>query len=608
MSVKIKTLLTLLFISIISFSQNTKVLIDFTTQKYIGSESELRREKYFNIHSSFTSRGLASHADYLFDQLDINFGRTFGGPAPFNESKTEAPNPSKGRNKGINSVKYWENAPLFNKYKTNDFIITDHPRTAFQLNMDHDKIAAFDVEYIKNAFPIMPKYYEVMNEPFVHAIDYVDTWPETDAVILEMSKLYKTVADKIHAEIPNIMVGGYSSAWPEVDRKGFDHWNKRMKLFMDTAGESMKFFSTHLYDGRNVAGDFNYRSGSNAEAILDLIEEYSYKKWGIVKPHLISEYGYTSKGLLGKPYSPKLSGTCIKSYNNILMSLLDKPDRLLKSIPFIVADANWFYKDKKKNPDGHSYPWVILRKNKSGVKEITDFKKFYELWKNVSGKRVDIISSNPDIQVNAFLKSEKAYIALNNLHDKEQSIVLDFLNKSADLVKNITLRRLYTNTDGIPELIYFTNLSVMKSISLKSGETVILECDIDPTSFSSSIIENNYYSKTYLQEIEANKTIRFDIDNVETAKNGRSFIRMGIGRKHKLSKSPMITINGHVVDIPSNWAGYDQANRDQFFGMINIPFDIKYVSSGTNKIELNFPDTGGHVSSVILNVEKLNTN
>ncbi|WP_282087841.1 beta-agarase [Aquimarina algiphila] len=608
MNIKIKIISISLLISITSFSQNAKVSIDFTTQKYIGSESELKREKYFNIHSSFSNWGLASEADYLFDQLDIKFGRTFGGPAPFRKSKTEIPSPSVAKTNGANTVKHWKNAPLFNKYKTNDLIITDHPRSAFQLNTDYDKIAAYNVEYIKNAFPVMPKYYEVMNEPFVHAKDYVKTWAETGGVILEMSKLHKVVADKIHAEIPDIMVGGYSSAWPEVDRKDFDHWNTRMKLFMDTAGESMKFFATHLYDGRNVAGDFNYRSGSNSEAILDLIESYSYKKWGVVKPHLISEYGYTSKGLLGKPYSPELSGTCLTSYNNILMSLLDKPDRLLKSIPFIVGDGNWFYQDKKNNPDGHPYPWVILRKNKDGVKKFTDLKKFYELWKNVSGKRIDITSNNPDIQVNAFLKPEKAYVALNNLHDKEQSIALDFLNKSADHIKNITLRRLYTNTSGIPKLIYFTDLSVMKNIDLKPGETVILECDIDTIQFSNSIIENNSYSKTYLQKIEANKTISFDIDNVETAKKGRAFIKMGIGRAHELSKSPKITINGHIAKIPSNWAGYDQASRDQFFGVINIPIDIEHTSSGTNKIEVTFPDTGGHVSSVILNVERMSKN
>ena len=52
-----------------------------------------------------------------------------------------------------------------------------------------------------------------------------------------------------------------------------------MKMFMDVAGEYMHGFSTHLYDGINVIGKETKRSGSNMEAILDLIESYSYEKW-----------------------------------------------------------------------------------------------------------------------------------------------------------------------------------------------------------------------------------------------------------------------------------------------------------------------------------------
>lgn len=586
------------------FSQENTVTIDLTTQKYIGEESTLKREKYFSYHGSFDWE-LASESTYLFDQLGIEFGRSFAGPAPFRKSKTTIPSPSEAQKRGENTLKSKQNSSLYKKYKTADFIITDHPRSAFQLDMDYDKIAAYNVAYIKSAFSEIPKYYEVMNEPFVHAKDYVESWDQTGMVILEMSKLHKVVADKIHAEIPGMMVGGYSSAWPEVDRENFDHWNSRMKLFMDTAGEHMKFFATHLYDGRNVTGDFNYRSGSNSEAILDLIEAYSYKKWGIVKPHLISEYGYTSKGLLGKPYSPTLNGITLTSCNNILMSLLDKPDRLLKAIPFIVGEANWFYKDTTKNPEGHPYPWVIVRRTKDGGKKFTHLKKFYELWKNVAGDRVAIHSKNPDIQAHAFVKKNKAYIAVNNLHDKAQKINLDFLNTSNTFIKNITLRRLYTNASGIPKLIYFTNYDLTENITLKIGETIILECDLNEIAFRNTLTENNYYSKTYLQKIEANKPLNFLIEKVQTGANGKAFIKMGIGRTHTLSKKPIVSINGNTVEVPDNWAGYDQANREQFFGVITIPFDIKHTIPGENKIQLTFPDTGGFVSSVILNIELL---
>ncbi|WP_111708305.1 beta-agarase [Lutibacter citreus] len=590
-----------LFISTISFTQN-KVSVDFSTQKFIGDQSELNRAKYFSMHTSYTDGSLASEADYLFDKLGVHFGRTFGGPTPFKNGKPVLPKLSDAKILAKRSAEHYKSADMFKTYGTTELIITDHPKQGFQLNVDYAKVAEYNAEYIKNAYPIMPKYYEVINEPFVHAKDYVKTWEETDMVVTEMSKFYNEVGKKVHEQVPNIMVGGYCSAWPEVDMKDFDHWNTRMKKFMDIAGENMKFFSTHIYDGANVKGNFTYRSGSNSEAILDLIEAYSYKKWGVVKPHLISEYGYTANGLVGKPYSPELNGTCLIAYNRILMSLLDKPDRLLKAVPFITGKGSWFYSDTR-NSEGNPYPWVILRKLKDGTYKYTHLKKFYELWKDVEGNRIDIHSNNPDIQVNAFAKTNKIYVAINNLIDKEQQVNLEFLNSSINQVNNITIKRLYLADSGIPKLVLFTNNSSVNKLELKKGETVILEIDVDKVDFKNTVTENNFYSTTYLQPIKANSAINFEIENVEVAAKGRASIKMGIGRKHDLSKKPKIRVNNKEVEVPSNWAGYDQKPRDAFFGVIDIPFNHSYLKNGINSIEITFPDSGGHVSSVILNTE-----
>ena len=51
-----------------------------------------------------------------------------------------------------------------------------------------------------------------------------------------------------------------------------------MKMFIDRAGAYMDGFSVHLYDGINVTGTDTKRSGSNSEAVLDMVEAYSYIK------------------------------------------------------------------------------------------------------------------------------------------------------------------------------------------------------------------------------------------------------------------------------------------------------------------------------------------
>lgn len=591
--------------SFLGFAQKNTVAIDLHTQKYIGSESLLNREKYFSMHASYIDNDLAADPQYLFENLGIEFGRTFGGPGPFAKYKKGDLSLENAKRLAAKTRKFYLNAPLYNKYSTEDLIITNHPRDAFKYKQNPEEAIAFNVEFIKHAYPKMPKYYEVMNEPFVHAKDFVETYKETDQVIIEMSKYHKLVADKVHNDIPNILVGGYSAAWPEYDKSNFKIWNTRMKVFMDIAGENMDFFATHIYDGRNVEGDFNFRSGSNSEAILDLIESYSFQKWGLVKPHLISEYGYTAKGLQGKPYSPELNAICLTSYNKILMSLLDKPDRLLKAIPFITGKANWFYKSAE-NPNGYPYPWVLIKKDANGNDEYTHLKKFWELWKNVEGKRIYATSTNPDIQVNGFINKTKAYVALNNLDDANQTVNLNFLNSSENSIKNLTIRRSYVSDSGQPKLVFFTNAEPLNHIELKKDETVILEYDIDETPIAKTSKESNYYTKQCLIPIKENTPIVLEFDNVVTTKTGHATLKMGLGRAHDLSKAPQVTINGKPIEVPNNWAGYDQAGREQFFGVIPIPSSIENIKKGKNIVKITFPDNGGFLSSLVLNVETFN--
>ena len=59
-----------------------------------------------------------------------------------------------------------------------------------------------------------------------------------------------------------------------------------------------------------------------------------------------------------------------------------------------------------------------------------------------------------------------------------------------------------------------------------------------------------------------------------------------------------------AVSVPDNWKGYGQSNRNIFFGMIEVPFDILLLKNGDNNVDITFSDGGGHVSSMILQVEK----
>ena len=61
-------------------------------------------------------------------------------------------------------------------------------------------------------------------------------------------------------------------------------------------------------------------------------------------------------------------------------------------------------------------------------------------------------------------------------------------------------------------------------------------------------------------------------------------------------------INGQALSVPTNWKGYDQANRDDFFGMIEIDVPAESVQA-SNTVSLTFPDSDGHLSSLVLITE-----
>ena len=109
-----------------------------------------------------------------------------------------------------------------------------------------------------------------------------------------------------------------------------------------------------------------------------------------------------------------------------------------------------------------------------------------------------------------------------------------------------------------------------------------------------------YYSDQHLQKISANKAIKFNFNNVSSG-SGQSLLKFSIGRKHNRSKKPKISINGHSINVPNNWAGGDQRTRNDFFGAIKVPFNSSILRA-KNSVEITFPDSGGRVSSVVLQV------
>jgi len=583
----------LLMVSTLVTAQTVQIDINQKVKRYLNDVSELDRSTFFNIHSNSQD---AEHND-LFNTYGVDRGRGFWGPFSFARSKTgevgEYPDPKSGGDE-VRAV--------------SRFISTEHPYNTFKDDLDPEKAAIWAVEYWKNFVDDAgrPEFFEVMNEPFVHTNDfYSGGWnsAKNAELVQEMTDLYAAVGRHIDESpaLANMKVIGYSSAWPSMEINNFSHFEQYQKKFMDDAGEYMDAFATHLYDGINVSGQDNKRSGSNSEAILDLIETYSYFKWGVVKPHAITEYGGIEQGF-GNDYSDLRNIQSIRAINHILFNLLEREENMAISIPFITGKATWHITE---NNNFQPYTPALWKPSNIGQPnpfgwQYTPKIHFYDLWKDVAGHRTYVQSDNPDIQSQSFVDGNKLYVALSNLDDFDRDVRVNLWG-GTDGLEEVVVRTLKIFDDKLPEYTETNSTSAPGTMTMIPDETmVIIYTFADEIPAEQEVVQTKYYSENHIADIKLFNTEKFNFNGV-AANKGYASLRMSISRKHNKTKMPTVTVNGTEIPVPSNWQGYDQANRDDFFGMIEIPVPMDLLSTD-NEVGIKFSDAGGHISSVILTV------
>ncbi|MBD0401568.1 T9SS type A sorting domain-containing protein [Flammeovirga sp. EKP202] len=595
-----------------SFAQ-TAVSVDFQTQRYLEDVSELDRKKYFNMHM-VANKDLNDEDMEVINNWGLTQGRSFWGAfgryKDYISKNNVFPIASQVEKEGINNINYTKQQDYY-KHISRQLVVTDHPAAMIRMEMNTEEAGQFAAQYFKHFYEdaTRPMYYEPVNEPFVHADEYQENGKYTEAEVRrKTAEYFKEIGKAFDEQGVDTKVIGYSSAWPSMELWDFEHWQTRMKMFMDVAGDYMDGFSTHLYDGINVTGQDTERSGSNADAILDLIETYSYIKWNEIKPHAITEYGGISKGF-GDTYTDIESIQTVRSINHMIFGLMDREDRLMISIPFITGKSPWHW-GSNFEPYGADLWRPVKSSVVNGVPtefELTAKKDFFNLWDNVQGKRVRCSSSNPDVFVQAFVDGKTAYICLNNIDTENQDVALQFVSSMGNF-QNVNKRslKIYQNENPIYNDEDLTEIP--SSITIEPHETVVLTYTLDrEVTFSQKAVRKEYYSKTYMQEIEANNTMEFDFNDVnELSTEGEARLRMAIGRKHEMSKKPMVKINGVKINALENWKGYDQADREDFFGVIEVPIPYQLLKAN-NTVELKFSDEGGTVSSVVLSVNSIHT-
>ena len=443
-----------------------------------------------------------------------------------------------------------------------------------------------------------PTYVEIMNEPLYEFVTEGDVQP------IEIFNFHNEAADAIRLQVPDVKLGGYCAAFPNFEVDNFQRWHERWKLFMDTSGDRMDFWSIHYYDfnldGSNLQ---KIRRGSYLEGTFDMIDQYSMLSYGETKPYVISEYGGRALSLESQPWSPYRDWLTMKSFTGMLLQFSERPQDVLSAIPFVIVKALWGIQ-----ANGSPYPWRLMRKNnelpgQTGVHYVyTEMVKFFQLWSDVRGIRIDTRSTDPDIQCNAYVDGNKMYLILNNLYFTDKEVDLNIIELHNGQIQNVRVKNLYYNESISTPQLDETNHSSLGSVTLGAEGSAIIEFTYAQDVIIDELVdETKYFAETYLQPIVPFVEQSFQINNIEEGTFGEAVLRLGMGRPHGSSLQPTVTVNGFEVQVPENYMGYDQAQKTSWFGVIEIPVPLYYLQEN-NEVKVRFNDEGGHISTILMRV------
>ncbi|MDF7824181.1 hypothetical protein P4B35_09185 [Pontiellaceae bacterium B12227] len=447
----------------------------------------------------------------------------------------------------------------------------------------------------------LPTYVEVMNEPDWPLFESPSDPAYGTSSPAELWKYHNSVADRIRSVNTNVLIGGYCPAFADLEKDDFGEWQDEWISFIDTCATNMDFYTLHFYD-TDSTGSFLTRRGSHTEAVFDMIEHYTQIRLGKQLPFIVTEYAGKDSALQRQGWSPLLDWKRIKSLSGYLMSFMDRPDLVEKTIPYIMIKQEWARNDttgipgsarllrQEDEPASYTGDWVY-----------TEHIKWYRLWRDVKGTRVDIVATDPDIQVDAYIDSDKAYVILNNLTKSDQTIDLTLFESHSNSVVSVREKNLYWDAGSTNvALDDITHTGGLNQVQLGSEGTAVLEYTFaDPVIIDQTSAEVKHYATTCFQPITNGIANVFTFTNLTVGTHGEAVLRLSAGRNRSLSKRPTVLFNGVPLLVPTDFMGHEGDSREIFFGTLQIPVPYHLLRS-SNTVSVTYPDTGGSIGSVTM--------
>eukprot|EP00189_Rhodosorus_marinus_P011830 CAMPEP_0184738194 /NCGR_PEP_ID=MMETSP0315-20130426/914_1 /TAXON_ID=101924 /ORGANISM="Rhodosorus marinus, Strain UTEX LB 2760" /LENGTH=977 /DNA_ID=CAMNT_0027205811 /DNA_START=67 /DNA_END=3003 /DNA_ORIENTATION=- len=629
---------TVLALVLLRASDCAKVSLDFGSTLYTNGKYQFDRERFVNAHGDFQAPANArALMEYIVEELGVFFGRSSKGPL---SQKIFPSQTGQVRSEGLKNIDKvdcdWCD-PLRKRMITEERVVVDIAERLNLVQGSNAKINAganFAADFFRYFFDAnrgypKPRFAECFNEPLVKWKSFRTSNAESEeSVVSRIGNICGRMCREITSANPEVMAGGPGASSARPHLSNFGNFRKRMKTFLDSARQAgcINFISEHLYGSGGAVQDAN----------LDLLETYTFKTSGRKKilPYLVTESGdyditwYNDKG--GIYSAPPLGGRDFKILSDAFggfMSSLRTHDNLLKYINFLTLDPI-----SRQASGKHRYPWALVEGYGENAKvEWTPLIKYFELLKGVQGDFVYSYSDDANVKVHAIGNAFKAYILLQNFATSGSVNVNFSFPRGRPPVESVVHRRLYldqrqlTAADRSQNLLRggylrWTNATlnaIPNTVEVKAGAMTVLELRLSRMLIErGSVRRTRHYMDTvtskgrninsYPFEIEGGEKYNVWFEDIPQGRNGMAYIRVAHSRRPTMADKPKVWVNDKLVtNFSARMAGPKRDYGDKYFGAIIIPFDLEQLTSvGRPKVSLQYPDDGGWISTVTLEVDR----
>lgn len=602
-------------------AHRVNMLVDASCRYTVGGVGKLDRQRFFNVHGAYP----VSHPEIRDYILERNF--TFGRMA------LHMPQGLKGlkedsKRSGYADYSYFTNENAMAQgwlknglsawrndqaavYDEMPWLMYFHGCPSFMAvkgirngitPKNYDAMGELLAEVLsvyKRSGSVSPKWIEVLNESDIPS---EWGWHWDDDAMAKNANYHNTVATHIHERFPETKVGGPTSAWPWFDDKNFSTAWKRHRQFIDITQDTLDFYSLHFYEQAytfpheaQLKKGVRVFSQGRLDACLDLFENYQVLTCGKVKPLVVSECGRNiSVGALGD-----LQLVC--GLNTYLMRFMNRPDRIQKIIEFLIPYAHW----------DNSFPWVLFRSSEDFLSDCTGeqlgsynktyLTRFLDLWSDVQGERIKIVTGDPKVLAHAFVANDDLYIAVNNINGYPVLFSPE-INFSDNSVEKAFVSRIYPDKG---EMVFIQNQPVPNPLHdnrLEVEETAIFHIKLKKmNTFSKSENEKVFYGNKVIIPLRPNVTNTVSVQKVDLGKTPVSArLNISFAKSGGFAMNPVASFNGHPIQITLE----DTAGINEYFERVYSVILPEWIKE-SNEVCMRFDDPsvmGAHIGSVTLNV------